>query len=136
MGNKKIRKKVTRQVKIAHTVRPDLYLTVCDVCKKRYQIMTATTFEGTFDQCVFDRHGRGMGNSFYADVCSLECGAAIAKGGWKNLKRYKPFVKAGAVFTKVEVKIGRTIDEATAIQQWEAIEDKPGVSNGLRIRSP
>ena len=128
---------VTREVKV--TTRPTLYADKCDGCGLVFEMIefcaeqNRARLRGTFDMCPNDDDGRGMGNMFEAVVCSFVCAHAVfAEGGWKKIKAYKPFVKAGATLARGEVTItARTRTQGEIVKAWETAPEREAGHVGL-----
>jgi hypothetical protein len=125
----KIRKKQTRKVEVCETVRPDLWVTVCDECGVRFKMhrwcndqLHPGLLKGTFDRS----HPEKGGNGFEATVCSLSCAHELFCGGWKKLPDYRALERVGATLARVELGLTAiTETEAQVVEAWEKGEPEP-----------
>ncbi len=128
MANVKLRDPVTRVEKVKREVKPALYASQCDSCLLVFAMLPFCGDKGLGDlsgtfECgeVVDDDGDGMGNMFRATVCSFRCADELMRGGWMRLDGYAPFVKAGAVLARCEVKVTAYLKtEAQLLADWEA----------------
>jgi len=93
---------------------------------------------GTFagEGPVLDDDNRGIGNGFYVKVCSFGCAQDVVDGGWKKIKYYEPFAKAGHDLVRAELKLalGEYVhDEERIVAEWEAAKE-PTISRRARVQ--
>jgi len=123
---KKIRDEVQGVKKVVYRKKPELWLDVCDGCGKLFSMqpycndnLEPGRVHGTFDGCYRDK-----GNQFFATVCSLECAHKIFTGGWKLMREYKGYAKAGLELVRVAIGITSLVKyEDECIQEWEEMEE-------------
>lgn len=128
MANVMLREPVTGKVTVERQVKPALYASRCDSCLLVFRMLPFCNdqnlgqLDGTFE-CgdVFDDDGDGLGNMFRATVCSFRCADEIMRGGWRRIEGYRPFVQAGALLARCEVKVTAYLrTEAELVADWEA----------------
>ena len=77
MATIKLKDKVTSKKTVTVEKKPELRANVCDSCGKIFQMkeycndQNLAQLRGTFDDCAYSKDGRGLGNMFFATVCSF-----------------------------------------------------------------
>ena len=121
----KLEDAVMEKREIEVEVEPALYGTVCDSCGRVFHMKAYCNDRGLARLSgIFDMHnvvdpatGKGLGNIFAADVCSLACAHELfANGGWRKLSQYKPYVNADAKLVRVEVCVTSMVLDEEAIR--------------------
>ena len=136
MNKVEVRKEVIKKcsVVVEYVAKPALLLNKCDACGKTFRMDMFCNDEhlalmvGTFDKCVNDNNGRGLGNGFYATACSFKCAHRLfAEDGWKKMSLYKPYAVANAKLVRAELKITSYITDGTKLAaEWDkSPENKP-----------
>jgi hypothetical protein len=126
----KIEEKVQEKVLVDVEVRPALYAQRCDGCGVAFHMkefcndQNLGQLRGTFDGVAIDAHGKSMGNTFLADVCSFACAQTVLVGGWRKIKDYKPFAKQGYDLARAELRITTMVvrGEEKLREAWSKID--------------
>lgn len=129
MGKIKLREAIKGKKTIIVERRPALYAIKCDCCGLVFQMKEYCNdrdlgeLKGTFDSGATDHEGRHLGNIFMANVCSFKCADDIMKGGWKNIKEYRPYIKSKANLVRCELKItSYVLGEKELVENWEGVK--------------
>lgn len=136
MASIKLRDAIKAKANVTYTRKPALHARTCDACGRVFIMRTlqGQTFghlDGIFDCCAEDKDGRGLGNMFSADVCSFACAQTLYDGGWKKMKQYKPYVRAGASLKRVSLSIEEMLTEADIIAGWEGQAENEPPGDGI-----
>jgi len=126
MATIKLKEKVTSKKTVTVEKKPELRASVCDSCGKIFQMkefcndQNLAELRGTFDDIAFGKDGRGLGNMFFATVCSFQCAHDIMNGGWKKMKEYQPYVMRKSInLVRCELSITSYVkNEDEIISDW------------------
>ena len=120
-----------------NSLKYDFHAMGCDFCGEYFEMekwckdSDVATLHGIFDQCC-----PGWGNGFSATICSFQCAHELFENEkWKDMKKYKRFVKLKAKLVRVECYLTclkKTSEEI--VEEWLKIECKPG-EKMVRLKS-
>lgn len=128
MGMIRLRDPVYEERLVSKMIKPALVADKCDSCGKVFEMREFCNEEGrarlkgTFDRSAVDEAtGKGLGNIFWATVCSFQCAHRVFNGGWRDIEGWTAYVKADACLARAEVCItSRVDDEAALIKRWSS----------------
>lgn len=112
---------------IQREAKPELRADKCQGCGQVFKMEPAHGYRtglgevrGIFSECADDPEtGKGLGNMFFATVCSFACADKVMKGGWRDIDEYQPYADIDATLLRCECHITSQMKyEDDLVREW------------------